>query len=86
MSVRFPMSQRDIAYQPRVQPWEWDRGYECVLKERRMDRARVGDTTVCGVPSERVVGGPLFPGRCPGLVCVAPLGPESHALLGHESR
>ena len=86
MSAVVRLPQRGKAYQPRVQPWEWDGGYECVLKERRIGRARTGDATICGVPSERGVGGPLFPGRCPGLVCVAPLGPESHASLGHESR
>jgi hypothetical protein len=75
------------AYQPRVQPWEWDGGYGCVLKERRIGRARVGGATICGVPSERGVGGPLFPGRCalfpgrcPGLVCMAPLEPKTHVI------
>jgi len=47
------LSQPDIAYQPRVQPWEWDGGKGCVLKERRIGRARVGGATRCGVPSER---------------------------------
>ena len=30
---------------------------------------------ICGVPSERqVIFRAIFPGRCPGLVCSAPLG------------
>lgn len=40
----------------------------------------------CGVPSERVRNACMascrIPGFHPGLACVAPLGPESHALLG----
>jgi hypothetical protein len=53
MSADFPTPQRGAASQPRVQPWDREGGLECVLKERRIDRSRVGDTTVCGVPSER---------------------------------
>ena len=53
MSAAVRLPQRGKAYQPRVQPWEWDGGYECVLKERRIGRARVSDATICGVPSER---------------------------------
>jgi hypothetical protein len=53
MSAVVRLPQRGKACQPRVQPWEWDGGYECVLKERRIGRTRVGDATICGVPSER---------------------------------
>jgi len=51
--IRLP--QRGHAYQPRVQPWERDGGYECVLKERRKspNGGRVIDQPRCGVPSER---------------------------------
>ena len=73
--VRLP--QRGKAYQPRVQPWEWDGGYGCVLKERCIGRARVGDATICGVPSERMNGNPRSPGLHPGLVCPAPLEPRN---------
>ncbi len=53
MSARFPMSQRDTAYQPRVQPWEPCPAYPRVLKERRIGWALGCDATVCSVPSER---------------------------------
>lgn len=53
MSASFRLTQRVTAYQPRVQPWEWDGGYGCALKECRIGQARVGDATKCGVPSER---------------------------------
>jgi hypothetical protein len=66
MSARCHLTQRVNAYQPRVQPWEtdrghacgvWDGGYACALKERRIVRARVtararlGDATTCGMVS-----------------------------------
>ena len=53
MSTRFPVSQRDTAYQPRATPWEPCPTYPRVLKERRIVRALDGDAAICGVPSER---------------------------------
>ena len=54
MSAAVRLPQRGKAYQPRVQPWEWDGGYECVLKERRIGRTWRGDAAVCRVPSKRL--------------------------------
>ena len=34
----------------------------------------MGDLVICSVPSERAKGAIWIPGRCPGLVWVAPLG------------
>ena len=65
MSAGFHLTQRVNAYQPRVQPWEWDGGYASGPRMVGIDalcmsaasfgrgdivRARVGDATVCGVP------------------------------------
>ncbi len=47
------LSQRDAAYQPRVQPWERDGENGCVLKERRIVWALDVDGSERGVPSER---------------------------------
>ena len=51
----------------------WRNG--CVLKERRIIRGRVGDPTICGVPSERGNGWAMFPQSVAlGWYADAPLG------------
>lgn len=52
MSTRLPVSQRDTAYQPRVQSWGWNGENGCVLKERR-NGGYVTGQPVSGVPTER---------------------------------
>ena len=55
MSARFPMSQRDTAYQPRATLWVGNAPDPRVLKERRISSngGRVAGQPLCGVPSER---------------------------------
>jgi len=78
MSTGFPLSQRDTAYQPRVQPWDRDGGWKRVLKERRIGRARVGDATVCGVPSERGDVRGVVPRALPWAGMRGPFGASTH--------
>jgi hypothetical protein len=52
MNCRSRSTQRGIAYQPRVQPWEYDARFKCVLKERRIDRVeRITQRIVPRYPS-----------------------------------
>ena len=62
------------AYQPRVQPWEWDEAYGCVLKERRIVRALGNGATVCGVPSERGTRRAEIPRALPWAGMPCPVG------------
>jgi len=75
MSARFPMSQRDTAYQPRATLWVSGCTNPRVLKERRIspNGERATDRPRYGVPSERMVFVPSVPGVAPRLVCAAPL-------------
>jgi hypothetical protein len=76
--VSHPMPCRGIAYQPRVQTLGTHPDKETrVLKERRM--VSVSRTSAPAYPMRcsfrtHLFSGMRFPGRCPGLVCVAPLG------------
>ena len=66
----------------RVQPWEWDFGYGCVLKERRIDRAGVGDAMICGVLSERGNDIPHLPRALPWAGMRGPVGAGIDATIG----
>jgi hypothetical protein len=74
MNKKFPKPQRGIVYQRRVQPWGWDGGWECVLKERGIVRVRVGDTRICIVPSERVIVRGNIPRALPWVDMRGPVG------------
>jgi len=76
MSARFPVSQRDTAYQPRATLWVDDGVYKCVLKERRIspNGERATDRPRYGVPSERVVFVPSVPGVAPRAGMQGPVG------------
>lgn len=55
-----------------------------VLKGRRISPNRHLAPNLCGVPSERIHRGPIYPGRCPGLVCGRAFGPvRKHPALHH---
>ena len=64
---RLLVSQRDTAYQPRATPWVPSTASPGVLKERRifLNRGRLPNPTRCGVPSERLIGGPRIPRVAP---------------------
>ena len=59
------LSQRDTAYQPRVQPWVFGVIHPRVLKERRMSSHCPPAPDLCGVPSERMGFMPSVPGVSP---------------------
>ena len=71
MSARFPMSQRNTAYQPRATLWVGHAPDSRVLKERRISSHHPPAPELCGAPSERGNGWIPIPRALPwaGMRC-----------------
>jgi hypothetical protein len=73
---RHRTSNRSLHYRARRLLGEPQSAHGNLLKKHRLSPnvTRMHDHSGCGVPSERMKGPHRNPGRCPGLVCVAPSG------------
>jgi hypothetical protein len=77
MSARFPMSQRDTAYQPRATLWVGDGGYINAFR-RNAASPRMANVLPTNPDTAFLQNAWFschrFPGLHPGLVCKRPLG------------